>query len=62
MSDRREGARFLRKKAEQLRTLANYSSFFSAPLLQVARELEERAHELEEAASVVPVRRISSDA
>jgi len=50
MLDRREGARFLRKKAEQLQTLAKYSSFFAPQLLQMARELEERAHELEAAA------------
>lgn len=46
--DRGEGARFLRRKAEQLRALAIYSAFFAPSLLQTAQELEERAELLEQ--------------
>jgi hypothetical protein len=50
MSDRIEAARFMRESAEQLRRIANLQSFLAPRLLKMARELEERADQLESAA------------
>ena len=51
MSDRTEAARFMRESAEQLRRIASLQSFLSPKLLNMVRELEERAEQLDDAAS-----------
>ena len=51
MSDRTEAARFMRESAEQLRRIASLQSFLSPKLLNMVRELEDRAEQLDDAAS-----------
>lgn len=51
MSDRTEAARFMRESGEQLRRLAGLQCFLSPMLLKMVRELQERADQLDNAAS-----------
>jgi hypothetical protein len=50
MANRIEAARFMHETAEQLRRIANYSSFLAPQLLRLAQDLDDHAHTLESAA------------
>jgi hypothetical protein len=55
-SDISEASRFMRESAEQLRWIANLQSFLSPRLSNMARELDQRAAQLESvAASALPL-------
>ena len=47
MSDRTEAARVMRQSAEELRAIASLQSFLEPRLSKIARELEERANQLD---------------
>jgi hypothetical protein len=50
-SDISEATRFMRESAEQLRWIADLQSFLSPKLSTMARELDQRAAQLESAAA-----------
>jgi hypothetical protein len=47
MSKREEAARLMRKSADELRRLSNFSAFLAPSLLKIAHGLEDQAKQLE---------------